>query len=121
MTAYHLGEIHLAWPVVLGCKTVTWDDIFSLVKRPQFLWSVYQPSKTLENFNVHDLWQAWTAGEPCLDEVGYQVGLKPPLRELEERFAHRWRPGKKVSKSASIGDFSYMSIAPGSADLETAS
>ncbi|PPQ74282.1 hypothetical protein CVT24_001198 [Panaeolus cyanescens] len=94
-------NIQLLWPAIFGQRSVTWVQVFSLVRRPQFLWDTWRPnpSKTLSQYNLEDLWTCWSVGEPTFDPAGVQNGIKPPLRDVESHFGKKigaklaWRSG----------------------------
>ncbi|KAF5336960.1 hypothetical protein D9611_002923 [Ephemerocybe angulata] len=86
------GGAHLLFPPILGCQGATWTDIFKLVKQPQYLWDVYQPSKSLDAYEtVENICSLFTSGEAVLDSKGVRSGMKPPLQLLEDRFGSEWR------------------------------
>ena len=89
-----LGEL-LFFPPSLGCQGIMWIQILEKVRQPKFLWSVYKPAKSLDNYGtVEALWTLFTLGEPLLDADGVRTGMKPPLFILEEMFTGgKWRSG----------------------------
>ncbi|KAJ7906164.1 hypothetical protein B0H13DRAFT_2021438 [Mycena leptocephala] len=56
---YAAGAPQGIFPPLLGQKSVNWTDIFKLVRQPKMLWSTWGPSKTLEQFDLEELWAAW--------------------------------------------------------------
>ncbi|KAI0352138.1 hypothetical protein OH77DRAFT_1592366 [Trametes cingulata] len=78
-----------------GTGSVTWDQVFAAVQRGQesFLWSVWQPARSLESSTVAELWEWYNTGEVVRDKDGIPIGMKPPLRLVEQRFLAAWRPG----------------------------
>lgn len=84
------------WNPVLGQKSVTWDQVFKLIERPEMLWSCWQPLKTLDKMTMDEQWICYDSGEPVFNADGIQTGIKPPLRKVELYFASRWRRDNKV-------------------------
>ncbi|KAF9490446.1 hypothetical protein BDN71DRAFT_1490630 [Pleurotus eryngii] len=85
------GAARLIWPPCLGQKSVRWVDVFKLIKQPQLCWESWKPAKTLAQYEtVSELWDIFTSGEPVYHN-GIQTGVRPPLRDVEQYFQHRWR------------------------------
>ncbi|KAF9559208.1 hypothetical protein CPC08DRAFT_751027 [Agrocybe pediades] len=91
--------LQMIFPPLFGQHSITWDQVFNLVKRPEFLWSCWGPSKTLDKYTLEEQWAAYISGECVFDDEGNQTGVKPPLREVEERWQARWRKDKGARKS----------------------
>ncbi len=92
-----IGAVRLIWPPCLGQKSVRWVDVFKLIKQPQLCWESWKPAKTLAQYEtVSELWDIFTSGEPVYHD-GVQTGVRPPLRDVEQYFQHRWR-----TKGASV-------------------
>lgn len=87
----------LLWPPVLGQKSITWNTVFDLVQRPELLWEVWKPSKSLDRYDLKGLWECYTVGEPVLNADSVQTAIKPPLRLVEQYFQASWRKGAAVS------------------------
>ncbi|KAF8219526.1 hypothetical protein L208DRAFT_1382990 [Tricholoma matsutake] len=85
------GQINLLWPPVLGQKSVHWDQVFAPVKQPELLWDCWKPLKSLDQFNLEELWACYSLGEPVFNADGVQTGIKPPLQLVEKYFQSKWR------------------------------
>jgi hypothetical protein len=46
--------------------------------------------------NLESIWECWNAGEAVYDDGGNVLGVKPPLREVEQQFGSEWQKGPKV-------------------------
>ena len=65
------------------------------VKRPEFLWNTWGPSRSLDQFtDVDALWVAFKDGEVD-DEDVVQVA-RPPLERMEQQFRAKWRNTPEV-------------------------
>ncbi|KAF8228166.1 hypothetical protein L208DRAFT_1379444 [Tricholoma matsutake] len=84
------GQANLLWPPVLGQKSVRWDQVFALVKQLELLWDCWQPSKSLDQFDLQELWTCYSLGEPIFNDVQVQTGIKPPLQLVEQYFQSKW-------------------------------
>ncbi|KAJ7693365.1 hypothetical protein B0H17DRAFT_933068, partial [Mycena rosella] len=90
------------FPPLLGQKTVSWTQVFSLVKQPKMLWNSWGPQKTLKQFaNVKEVWTTYIDGAPERDSSGNDTGrLKPPLKLVEQYFQAGWRcPDNKKERA----------------------
>lgn len=85
------GQVNLLWPPVLGQKSVHWDQVFAPVKQPELLWDCWKPLKSLDQFNLEELWACYSLGEPVFNADGVQTGIKPPLQLVEKYFQSKWR------------------------------
>ncbi|KAH9476570.1 hypothetical protein JR316_0010486 [Psilocybe cubensis] len=90
------GQPQFFWPPVFGQKSVTWDQVFALIKQPEHLWDCWKPSKTLDKYDLHDQWACWSVGEGVNDADGNQTSVKPPLREVERHFGSFNPEGKHL-------------------------
>ena len=97
LTKFCLGDPSFAWPPVLGQRSLQWEDVLSRIKRPEYLWDVWKPNKTLKQLTIPNLWLCYNSGEPACDNQGKQTGLKPPLQLVEQHFQSQWRKGGSVS------------------------
>ncbi|KAF4621816.1 hypothetical protein D9613_012164 [Agrocybe pediades] len=79
------NEPRMIFPPLFGQHSITWEQVFKLVKRPEY---------TLE-----EQWRAYNSGEYVVDEMGNQTGVKPPLREVEKRWKAQWRREKGARKA----------------------
>ncbi|KAJ7463292.1 hypothetical protein FB451DRAFT_464369 [Mycena latifolia] len=81
------------FPPLLGQKSVSWTQVFRLVKQPKMLWCSWGPQKSVEQYaDVKELWTAFIDGAPELDSSGNDTGrLKPPLKLVEQYFQAQWR------------------------------
>lgn len=86
-----IGHPNLSWPQILGQRSVQWSDVYGLIKQPGLLWEVYKPEVAVKSLDVATIWQIWNYGERVQNSQGEVIAFKPPLRELEERFKHKWR------------------------------
>lgn len=80
------GQPQFFWPPVFGQKSVTWDQVFALIRRPELLWDCWKPSKSLDKYNIREQWACWSTGEGIINLEGNQTSVKPPLREVERHF-----------------------------------
>ncbi|PPQ75836.1 hypothetical protein CVT26_001130 [Gymnopilus dilepis] len=87
------GGPQLLWPPILGQRSVTWEQVFDLIKRPELLWECWSPSKTLNGYTIREQWACWTVGEAVFDSDGAQTGVKPPIQLIEKYFRDKWRKG----------------------------
>lgn len=55
------------------------------------LWDVWHPSKSLDQYQLDELWQCYDSGERVCNDEGIQTGIKPPLRNVELFFHSSWR------------------------------
>ncbi|KAF8816577.1 hypothetical protein BYT27DRAFT_7229903 [Phlegmacium glaucopus] len=85
------GAPQLFWPPILGQRSVTWDQVFALIERPEMLWECWRPSKSLDKYSLDELWECYNAGEKVFNSEGVQTGVKPPLRQVEQYFQSKWR------------------------------
>ncbi|KAJ7857354.1 hypothetical protein B0H13DRAFT_1960478 [Mycena leptocephala] len=100
---YAAGAPQGIFPPLLGQKSVNWTDIFKLVRQPKMLWSTWGPSKTLEQFDLEELWAAWISGAPENDAAGNATGrMKPPLKLVEQYFQASWRSPDNKKERGSI-------------------
>ncbi|KAH9474890.1 hypothetical protein JR316_0013358 [Psilocybe cubensis] len=90
------GQPQFFWPPVFGQTSVTWNQVFALIKQPEHLWDCWKPSKTLDKYNLHDQWACWSVGEGVNDADGNQTAIKPPLREVERHFGSLNSEGKHL-------------------------
>lgn len=67
--------------------------MFALIKQPKLLWSSWHPSKTVDQFSLEEIWACYNFGEQVFDDDGVQIGIKPPLRLVEQYFSSKWRKG----------------------------
>ena len=93
------GAPQLFWPPIFGQQSVTWDQVFALVERPEMLWECWKPSKSLDKYSLDELWACYNAGEKVFNSEGIQTGVKPPLRQVEQFFQSKWRKEGAVSRS----------------------
>ncbi|KAH9939892.1 hypothetical protein B0H21DRAFT_812429 [Amylocystis lapponica] len=84
------GEAQLVWPPVLGQGSVTWPEVFHLIKQPEYLWDVWKP-RSLEQMDLETIWTCYNIGEAVVDANGDPTGMKPPLRLVEQTFQASWR------------------------------
>lgn len=75
---------------------MTWNTVLGLIERPEMLWDVWKPSKTLNQYDLEGLWECYVSGEPIIDGTGVVTAVKPPLRLVEQYFQSKWRNGKTV-------------------------
>ena len=61
------------------------------------LWECWKPSKSLDKYNLDELWACYNEGENVFNSVGIQTGIKPPLRQVEQHFQSKWRKEGVVS------------------------
>ncbi|KAF4618177.1 hypothetical protein D9613_011519 [Agrocybe pediades] len=86
------SQVDLVLPPVLAFsepampKSVTWVQVFELIKRPELVWPVWKPSKTVNEYTLREQWSCWTVGESVFDTNGIRTAIKPPLREVELYF-----------------------------------
>lgn len=85
------------WPPLLGQQSISWNQVFPLIKRPELLWTSWGPSKSLDKYSLEEQWACYNTGEPVFNNEGIQTGIKPPLRLVEQYFLSDWRKGKTVS------------------------
>ncbi|KIM47052.1 hypothetical protein M413DRAFT_440599 [Hebeloma cylindrosporum] len=90
---------HLLFPPILGQRSIAWDQVFPLICRPEMLWDVWHPSKSLDQYQLDELWQCYDSGERVYNEEGIQGGIKPPLRNVELFFHSSWRKQGSQRKS----------------------
>ncbi|PPQ96770.1 hypothetical protein CVT26_006269 [Gymnopilus dilepis] len=83
----------LLWPPILGQKSVTSEQVFDLIKRPELLWECWSPSKTFNGYTIREQWACYTVGEAVFDSEGVQTGVKPPIQLIERYFRDAWRKG----------------------------
>uniref|UniRef100_A0A8H8CI32 XPG-I domain-containing protein n=1 Tax=Psilocybe cubensis TaxID=181762 RepID=A0A8H8CI32_PSICU len=93
------GGPQLFWPPVLGQKSVTWEQVFRLIKRPELLWDAWCPSKTLNKYTLNEQWTCYNSGEPVFNASGTQTGIKPPLQQVELHFQSAWRTKPAARKA----------------------
>ncbi|KAF9031193.1 hypothetical protein BDZ89DRAFT_1064031 [Hymenopellis radicata] len=85
------GSSYRIFPPILGQRNLAWSDIFNQIKQPILLWELYQP-RGLADFTLSSLWNSYEQGEE------YNDMLRPPLKLLEQRFAHKWRAQRNGDK-----------------------
>lgn len=91
-----LDGAQLIWPPVLGRHSISWDEVYPLIKRPELLGDCWGPRSSLESYTLDELWAAYNIGEKVFDKNNTQVGIKPPLRQVEQFFKSTWRKTDKV-------------------------
>lgn len=91
------GMPHLLFLPILGQRSITWDQVFPLIRRPELLWDVWCPSKSLDQYQLNELWECYDLGEKVFNENDVQTGIKPPLRKVELFFHSSWRKQSLVS------------------------
>ncbi len=87
----------LIWPPVLGQHSISWDDVYPLIKRPEMLSDCWGPRSSLESYTLDEQWASYNTGEKVFNADGVQIGVKPPLRQVEQYFKSSWRKTDKVS------------------------
>lgn len=92
------GQPALFFPPILGQMSASWSDVFALIKQPKLLWSSWHPSKTVDQFSLEEIWACYNFGEQVFDDDGVQIGIKPPLRLVEQYFLSKWRKGPNQRK-----------------------
>lgn len=92
----------LLWPPVLGQKSISWNTVLDLVQRPELLWEVWKPLKSLDQYDLNSLWECYIVGEPVFNAAGVQIEIKPPLRLVEQYFQSRWRKRNVVCHPATL-------------------
>lgn len=99
---FSLGQPQLMWPPILGQRSVTWDQVFSLVQpeRANLLWDCWGLTKTLDKYTLNEQWTCYNAGERVFNNEGVQMGVKPPLRQVEQYFKSSWRKAGKVCQNS---------------------
>ena len=80
------GQVNLLWPRVLGQKSVRWDQVFALVKQLELLWDCWKPLKSLDHFNLEELWVCYSLRELVFNGDGVQTGIEPPFQQLVEKY-----------------------------------
>ncbi|KAF9018376.1 hypothetical protein BDZ89DRAFT_1073960 [Hymenopellis radicata] len=85
------GSSYRIFPPILRQRNLAWSDIFNQIKQPILLWELYQP-RGLADFTLSSLWNSYEQGEE------YNDMLCPPLKLLEQRFAHKWRAQRNGDK-----------------------
>lgn len=96
--AFTPGHPALLWSPILGQKSIHWDQVFALVQQPGLLWDCWKPSKSLDQFDLEELWTCCNLGELVFNADGVQTGIKPPLQLVEQYFQSKWQ-----GHSAGIG------------------
>ncbi|KAF8870466.1 hypothetical protein BD779DRAFT_1681089 [Infundibulicybe gibba] len=91
---FGIGDPQLLWPPLLGQKSISWDDVFKLVRQPEVLWDCWKPSKSLDQYTLDELWTCYTLGERVFNDNEIQTGTKPPLQLVEQYFQAAWRRGR---------------------------
>ncbi|KAK7054027.1 hypothetical protein R3P38DRAFT_2500628 [Favolaschia claudopus] len=90
------------FPPVLGQRSANWMEIFKLIRRPDLCWSKWGLKTGLDDYgSVDELWSVYAQGESVFTSAGVQIGVKPPLRDVEAHFYSHWRtpPDTTVSWS----------------------
>lgn len=64
--------------------------MFALVKWPELLWDCWPPSKSLDQYDLQELWACYSLGKPVFNVTQIQTGIKPPLQLMEEYFQSKW-------------------------------
>ncbi|TFK72355.1 hypothetical protein BDN72DRAFT_894862 [Pluteus cervinus] len=85
------SESLLLFPPILGCESVTWPNVFCLIRQPDLLWDCWKPNKSLDQYTLEGLWACYAVGEAVVDSQGEPTGMKPPLRLVEQHFQASWR------------------------------
>lgn len=93
------GDAQLFWPPILGQQSITWQQVFDLIKQPELLWECWKPSKTLDRYSLSEQWACYTVGEAIFDSSGIQTGVKPPMQLIETYFWDKWRKGTPLAVS----------------------
>ncbi|KAJ7458878.1 hypothetical protein FB451DRAFT_1272749 [Mycena latifolia] len=60
-----------------------WTDVFRHITKPNLLYDVWKPAKTLNNTTLNEVWNCWSIGEVVF---GKKPGQKPPIRLVEQHF-----------------------------------
>lgn len=86
------ASLNMIWPpsLVQPCLP-TWQEIFGLICRPELLFNVWKPNKSLDKLTIIEVWNCYVFGVRRADGR-----LKPPLRSVEQEFQARWRSSEKV-------------------------
>ncbi|KAK7041336.1 hypothetical protein R3P38DRAFT_3260916 [Favolaschia claudopus] len=92
------GPIGL-FPPVLGQRAANWIDIFKLIRRPELCWIKCGLKTGLDDYgSVDELWRVYAQGETVFTSTGVQMGVKPPLRDVEAHFYSQWRTPPDVTQ-----------------------
>ena len=73
-----------------------------LIKRSELLEDCRGPRPSPESWTLDELWAAYNTGETVSDKNGTWVGIKPPLRQVEQIFKSTWRETDKVKTRVSL-------------------
>ncbi|KAG6848859.1 hypothetical protein H0H93_013373 [Arthromyces matolae] len=95
----HEGEDLLSHPPLPRNSGTTWPSVFIAIKQPHALWDSWKPSKSLDQMTVADIWNCYNIGETLYNDMGVPIGLKPPLRLVEQHFKSEWRPTPSARKA----------------------
>lgn len=96
---YNLSDSpQLFWPPELGQRAVSWDWVYALIRQPKLLWECWRPHALDSYASVEVQWIAYNTGESVVDDIGAPVGVKMPLRQVEQFFKHKWRDTTTVCK-----------------------
>lgn len=57
------------------------------------------PRSSLESYTLDEMWASYNTGEKVFNKDGIQIGIKPPLRQVEQYFKSGWRKTDKVSNN----------------------
>ena len=61
------------------------------------LWDVWHPLKSLDQYELDELWECYNSGEKIYNTDDTQTGIKPPLCKVELFFHSSWRKQGSVS------------------------
>ncbi len=78
-------------------ESVQWPVVFSKIRQTEPLWDTWKPSGSFDTQSIQAIWDCYNVGEAVFDGDGYQTGIKPPLRLVEQHFQARWRKTSNVS------------------------
>lgn len=90
------GDIVLMHPPAFGRGSAQWPAVFAAIKQVGPLWETWKPSKTLDQMSIRSIWDCYNTGETVINAAGQPMGIKPPLRLVEQHFQSTWRNTSKV-------------------------
>ncbi|KAG6848797.1 hypothetical protein H0H93_013955 [Arthromyces matolae] len=93
------GDVLLAERPIFS-QHAPWAAVFDTIRQPSALWEAWKPNKTLDQMSIVSVWDCYNTGEAVYDiKTGNQMGVKPPLRLVEQRFRHEWRKTSGARKT----------------------
>lgn len=98
----YAGDDLLMHLPAFGKGSAQWPSVFACIKQTGPLWEAWKPGKSLDQMTVQSVWDCYNTGEAAVDATGrLPIGMKPPLRLVEQHFQSSWRKGPSVRPNSS--------------------